>query len=179
MPEGKKCQAGVEDTMSDPRRSFLRRVSSLAAVAAASGLLVGSRIDAAGPDSRVAQKRALRTSKAAAPIGPFSQGIQVGNLIFVAGLTGIDVNTGKIVPGGIAAETRQALENIQAILAEAGATLENAVSSTVHMTDLSEFQEMNEVYGKYFHKDPPGRTTVQVVAIPAGARVEITIVAAI
>lgn len=125
------------------------------------------------------KKKVLTSRKAALPIGPYSQGIQVGNLIFVAGEKGIDPNTGKIVPGGIAAETRQTLENIKAILAEAGATLDDAVSSTVHMTDLNEFQQMNEVYAEYFRTMPPGRTTVQVPALPAGAHIEITVIAAI
>ena len=124
-------------------------------------------------------KKVLTSERAAKPIGPYSQGIQVGNLIFVAGEKGIDAKTGKIVPGGIEAETRQTLENIQAILAEAGASLDDAVSSTVHMTDLSEFAAMNAVYAEYFRKDPPGRTTVQVPALPAGARIEITVIAAV
>jgi 2-iminobutanoate/2-iminopropanoate deaminase len=125
------------------------------------------------------RKKVLTSSRAALPIGPYSQGIQVGNLVFVAGEKGIDPKTGKVVPGGIAAETRQTLENIKAILAEAGATLEDAVSSAVHMTDLAEFGEMNQVYAEYFGNQPPGRTTVQVSALPAGAHVEITVIAAI
>ena len=125
------------------------------------------------------QKKVLTSSKAALPIGPYSQGIQVGNLIFVAGEKGIDPRTGKIVPGGIMAETRQTLENIKAILEQAGATLDDAVSSTVHMTDLKEFADMNKVYAEYFHEAPPGRTTVEVAALPAGAHIEITIVAAV
>jgi 2-iminobutanoate/2-iminopropanoate deaminase len=125
------------------------------------------------------KKKVLASAKAALPIGPYSQGIQVGNLIFVAGEKGIDPQTGRIVPGGIQAETRQTLENIQAILAEAGATLDNAVASTVHMVDLAEFAEMNAVYAQYFLQDPPGRTTVQVNALPAGARIEITVIAAV
>ena len=124
------------------------------------------------------KKKVLKSAKAALPIGPYSQGIQIGNLIFVAGEKGIDPKTEKIVPGGIEAETRQTLENIKAILAEAGATLDDAVASTVHMTDLKEFQQMNKVYGEYLRNDPPGRTTVQVPALPAGAHVEITIIAA-
>jgi 2-iminobutanoate/2-iminopropanoate deaminase len=124
-------------------------------------------------------KRVLRSDKAALPIGPYSQGIQAGNFVFVAGEKGIDPKTGKIVPGGIAAETRQTLENIQAILAEAGATLNDAVSATVHMTDLAEFQAMNQVYAEYFRNMPPGRTTVQVPALPAGAHIEITVVAVV
>jgi 2-iminobutanoate/2-iminopropanoate deaminase len=124
-------------------------------------------------------KKVLTSDKAALPIGPYSQGIQAGNFIFVAGEKGIDPKTGKIVPGGIAAETRQTLENIKAILAEAGATLDDAVSSTVHMTDLAEFQAMNQVYAEYFRNMPPGRTTVQVPALPAGAHIEITVVAVV
>ena len=125
------------------------------------------------------KKKELRSAAAALPIGPYSQGIQVGNLVFVAGEKGIDPKTGKLVEGGIAAETRQTFENIKAILAEAGATLNDAVTSTVHMTDLSEFQEMNRVYTEYFEESPPGRTTVQVVALPGGAHIEITIMAVV
>jgi 2-iminobutanoate/2-iminopropanoate deaminase len=125
------------------------------------------------------RKKELRSAAAALPIGPYSQGIQAGNFIFVAGEKGIDAKTGKLVPGGIGAETRQTFENIKAILAEAGATLDDAVACTVHMTDLNEFQEMNSVYAEYFHEAPPGRTTVQVAALPGGAHIEITITAVI
>jgi 2-iminobutanoate/2-iminopropanoate deaminase len=133
----------------------------------------------AGTEKNGMKKKVLTSSKAALPIGPYSQGIQIGNLIFVAGEKGIDPKTAKVVPGGIMAETRQTLENIKAILEQAGATLDDAVSSTVHMTDLKEFQDMNKVYAEYFHAAPPGRTTVQVVALPGGAHVEITVIAAI
>ncbi len=129
--------------------------------------------------SDTVRKRVLKTGKAAAPVGPYSQGIQVGNLVFVAGEKGIDPKTEKIVPGGIVPETRQTLENIGNILAEAGATFDDAVACTVHMTDLREFQQMNQVYAEYFRNSPPGRTTVQVQALPAGAHVEITVIAAI
>ena len=123
------------------------------------------------------KKKVIASRNAALPIGPYSQAIQAGGFIFVAGEKGIDRKTGQIVPGGIAAETRQTLENIKAILAEAGATLDDAVASTVHMVDLAEFAEMNKVYAEYFTVMPPGRTTVQVPALPAGARIEITITA--
>lgn len=122
-------------------------------------------------------KTVLKAAEAAAPIGPYSQGIKVGNWIFVAGEKGVDVKTGKVVPGGIAAETRQTLENVKAILVQGGATLDDAVAATVHMTDLGEFEKMNEVFAEYFRKAPPGRTTVQVAALPGGARVEITVIA--
>lgn len=162
------------------RRTFLRQLSAAAAVPLA---ILGLGADHVRAATRQAggqpRKRVLRSSRLAPPIGPFSQGIRTGNTVYVAGLTGIDVNTGKIVTGGIVPETRQALENIKALLAEAGGTLDDAVSSVVHMTDLSEFQQMNQVYAEYFPTAPPGRTTVQVSAIPAGARVEITVVAVV
>lgn len=131
----------------------------------------------AGAAGDVLSKVVIQSDRAAAPIGPYSQGIRVGGWVFVAGEKGVDRQTGKVVPGGIAAETRQTLENVKAILEEGGATLDGAVSATVHMTDLGEFDKMNAVFAEYFRKDPPGRTTVQVVALPGGARVEITVIA--
>ena len=124
-----------------------------------------------------AKKKVLASAGAALPVGPYSQGIQAGGFIFVAGEKGIDPKTNQIVPGGIVAETRQTLENIQAILAVAGASLDDAVAVTVHMTDLAEFQSMNQVYAEYFCNALSGRTTVQVTALPAGAHIEITVTA--
>ena len=112
------------------------------------------------------------------PVGPYSQGIRFGDFVFVAGEKGISPETGKIVEGGIAAETRQTLDNVKAILEEAGLTMDDAVRSVVYITDLSEFGTMNDVYAEYFQVDPPGRTTVEVPALPAGAHVEIEITAA-
>ena len=125
----------------------------------------------------MARKKVIATDKAALPVGPYSQGIQFGNVIFVAGEKGLDPKTGKIVEGGIAAETRQTLENIKAILEAAGASMDDAVRSVVYLTDIADFTEMNAVYAEYLKVDPPGRTTVQVVALPAGAHVEIEITA--
>ena len=119
----------------------------------------------------------VQTDLAAAPIGPYSQAIKANGFVFVAGEKGIDPKTGKIAPGGIAAETRQTLENIKNILAEAGSGFDRAVQSFVYMTDLSEFGQMNEVYAQYFTVNPPGRTTVGVTSLPAGARIEITVTA--
>lgn len=157
------------------RRALLGSV----AVAAGGSSAVLSTVLLGQSAARNLKKKVIESPKAAKPIGPYSQGIQAGNLIFVAGEKGLDVKTGKIVSGGIEPETRQALENIRAILAAAGASLDNAVASTVHMIDLKDFPRMNKVYGEYFRHAPPGRTTVEVSALPAGARIEITIVAAV
>lgn len=120
---------------------------------------------------------AIQSDKSAAPIGPYSQAIRAGGFIFVAGEKGLDVATGKIVSGGIVPETRQTLENIRGILEEAGSSMDKVVQSFVYMTDLSDFAMMNEVYAEYFKVTPPGRTTVEVKGLPAGAHIEITVTA--
>ena len=119
----------------------------------------------------------IQSPDAAAPIGPYSQAIKAGGFIFVAGEKGLDPKTGQIVPGGIPAETRQTLENIKAILEAGGSSLDKAVASFVYMTDLSQFAAMNAVYAEYFRVNPPGRTTVEVQALPAGVHIEITVFA--
>ena len=119
----------------------------------------------------------IQSDKAAAPIGPYSQAIKANGFVFVAGEKGFDPKTGKLVPGGIAAETRQTLENIKNILEAAGSSMDKAVQSFVYMTDLADFATMNAVYAEYFKTNPPGRTTVQVAALPAGVHIEITVTA--
>ena len=118
--------------------------------------------------------KVIQTAKCAAPVGPYSQGIVANGLVFVAGEKGLDPKTNKIVPGGIAPETRQCLTNIQNVLAEAGCTMDDVVSSTVHMVNLGDFAAMNVVYAEFFKRNPPVRTTVGVTSLPAGASVEIT-----
>jgi 2-iminobutanoate/2-iminopropanoate deaminase len=124
-------------------------------------------------------KQIITTDKAALPVGPYSQAVRAGDLLFVAGEKGIDPTTNKIVPGGIEEETRQTLENIKAILEAGGASMANVVRSVVYMTDMAEFGKMNAIYADYFTSDPPGRSCVQVVALPAGAHVEIEVTAAL
>ena len=119
----------------------------------------------------------IKTDKAGPPVGPYSQGIKAGGFIFVVGEKGMDPVTKQIVPGGIEAETRRTLENIKAILGEAGSSMDLVVSTFVFMTDLAEFSRMNEIYAEYFRANPPGRTTVEVKSLPAGAHVEITVTA--
>jgi 2-iminobutanoate/2-iminopropanoate deaminase len=126
----------------------------------------------------VPKKEVIQTDKAAAPVGPYSQAIRYGDFVYVAGEKGISPDTGKIVDGGIEPETRQTLNNVKAILEEAGLSMDDAIRSVVYMTDLSDFAKMNAVYAEYFTVDPPGRTTVEVTSLPAGAHVEIEITAA-
>ena len=121
------------------------------------------------------QVEVIETEKAAKPIGPYSQAVRANGMVFVAGEKGIDPRTNEMVAGGVAAETRQTLENVKAILEAAGSGLDKAVATFVFMTDLSKFNEMNEIYAEYFTTNPPGRTTVGVAALPAGAQVEITV----
>jgi len=119
----------------------------------------------------------IKTEKAGPPVGPYSQAIKAGGFVFVAGEKGMDPLTKQIVPGGIEPETRRTLENIKAILEEAGSGMDWVVSTFVFMTDLSHFSKMNEIYAEYFKRNPPGRTTVEVKSLPAGAHVEITVTA--
>lgn len=122
-------------------------------------------------------KKVVKTDRAGAPLGPYSQGIIANGFVFVAGEKGVDPKTGKIVSGGIEPETRQTLDNIQAILEAAGSSFDMAVSAVVHMTNLDDFVKMNKVFAEYFKLDPPGRTTVEVNRLPTGAQVEITVTA--
>ena len=122
-------------------------------------------------------KTIIATEKAPAAVGPYSQGVQVGNLLFTAGQGGVDPTTGHLVEGGIEAETRQTLENLGAILRTAGSSRSQVVKTTVFLQDIADFQAMNRVYAEFFGSDPPARTTVQVAALPLGILVEIEAVA--
>jgi 2-iminobutanoate/2-iminopropanoate deaminase len=119
----------------------------------------------------------IQTDKAAAPIGPYSQAIRAGGFVFVAGEKGIDPETNAMVSGGVAAETRQTLENVKNILEAAGSSIDKSVATIVYLTNIDDFGAMNAVYGEYFTANPPGRTTVGVTSLPAGAQVEITVTA--
>jgi 2-iminobutanoate/2-iminopropanoate deaminase len=122
-------------------------------------------------------RRAVETPAAPRALGPYSQGVAAGELVFCAGQVGLDPATGKLVPGGIAAETARVLENLGAVLAAAGLSLADVVKTTVFLADLVEFGAMNEVYGRHFTPPYPARATLQVAALPAGARVEIEAIA--
>jgi 2-iminobutanoate/2-iminopropanoate deaminase len=122
--------------------------------------------------------KTIKTDKCVPPIGPYSQALAANGTVYLAGQLGLDVN-GQLVQGGIAAQTRQALTNIQNVLAEAGCTMDDVVSTCVYMTDLGEFPTMNAVYGEFFTKNPPARTTVGAAALPKGGAVEIACVAVV
>ncbi len=111
-------------------------------------------------------------------IGPYSVGVISHHFIFTAGQIGLDPKTGNLVEGGIQAETRQTLINLRTILEAAGSTLDKVVKTTVFLRDMNEFGAMNAIYGEFFKRDPPARSTVQVV-LPKGAAVEIEAIAAI
>ena len=122
-------------------------------------------------------KKMISTPKAPAAIGPYSQAIQVGNLIYTSGQIPIDPVTGQLVEGGIKEQTRQSLSNIQAILQEAGLTMASVVKTTVFMADMADFAEMNSVYAEFFTEPYPARSAVAVKTLPKNALVEIEVVA--
>lgn len=122
-------------------------------------------------------RQRISTDRAPKAVGPYSQGIRAGELVFTAGQIPINPSTGTIEAVTIEEQTRQALENVRAVLEAAGSGLDRVVKTTVFMTDLKEFQAMNGVYATFFPSDPPARSAFQVVALPLGAKVEIECVA--
>src|SRR3989442_15234562 len=124
-------------------------------------------------------KQVIHTQKVPPARVPLSQAIKAGDWVFASGQLGLDVTTGKLAPGGIAAETRQVCENLKAVLEAAGSSLDKVVKVTIYMVDLAELMEMNAVFSRYFPLDPPARTTFQCVALVGGARGEIEAGAAV
>lgn len=125
-------------------------------------------------------KEIITTSNAPAPIGPYSQAVKVGSMLYTSGQIPVNPATGKKVEGGIKEQTAQVLENLKAVLAEAGTALEHVVKTTVFLQDMGDFAEFNSVYAAYFDEDTaPARSTVQAAALPLGVLVEIELVAAI
>jgi 2-iminobutanoate/2-iminopropanoate deaminase len=122
-------------------------------------------------------KKVITSEKAPKAIGPYSVAIRAGMFIFTSGQLGLDPQSGNLVPGGIEAETRQALTNIRHVLADSGSGMEAVVKTTVFLKDMAEFQKMNAVYAEFFSENPPARSTVQAAALPKGGSVEIEAVA--
>ncbi len=122
------------------------------------------------------EKKIIRTDKAPAPIGPYNQAVQFGNMLFVSGQIALDPATGQLVQDSIQAETKLVMENLKAILTEAGAGFDNVLKTTIFLMDMGQFAEVNEVYGSYFTSNPPARETVQVAGLPKGVNVEISVI---
>ena len=122
-------------------------------------------------------KKVISTSNAPAAIGPYSQAIEVGNLVFLSGMLPIDPFTGNMVTGNIAIQTEQIFKNIEALLKQAGCSMEQVVKKTVFLTDMSLFSEMNEVYARYFINDYPARSAVAVKELPKNSQIEIEVIA--
>jgi 2-iminobutanoate/2-iminopropanoate deaminase len=121
--------------------------------------------------------RAVETDAAPRPVGPYAQAIDAGDLVFCAGQVGLDPATGRLVAGGIAAETEQAIANLAAVLAAAGLGLDAVVKTTVYVTDLRDWPALNAAYARCFAAPYPARAAVEVAALPAGAHVEIEAIA--
>jgi len=124
-------------------------------------------------------KNIVQTDKAPGAIGPYSQAIKAGGLVFVSGQIPIDPASGQFVAGGISEQTEQVMKNLSAVLESAGSGLDRVVKSTVFLADMNEFAAMNQVYGQYFSHEPPARATVEVSRLPRDARVEIDVIALI
>jgi 2-iminobutanoate/2-iminopropanoate deaminase len=125
------------------------------------------------------RREPLLPPRAPQPLGPYSHGIRTGSWVFTSGTIGNDPSTGKLVPGGVEAETRQALTNLSETLRAGGTALSNVVKTTVFLVDLGQFAAMNAVYAGFFPEAPPARSTIQVAALPGGASVEIEAVAVV
>ena len=123
------------------------------------------------------RKQVIHTAEAPQAIGPYSQAVRVGNLVFLSGQIPLDPASGNIVEGDIVVQTRRVMENLGAVLRAAGASFAEVVKSTIFLADLAHFSKMNEVYGGYFTSEPPARATVQVGALPRGVLIEIDMIA--
>ena len=124
-------------------------------------------------------RQAVATPSAPKAIGPYSQAIRAGSLLFVSGQIPLDPATGQMVEGGIAAQTHRVFQNLAAILEAAGTSFDQVVRTTVYLADMNDFAAMNEVYGTYFSSPAPARATVQAARLPRDARVEIDVIAAL
>jgi 2-iminobutanoate/2-iminopropanoate deaminase len=124
-----------------------------------------------------ARKEAIATQDAPAAIGPYSQGVRAGELVFLSGQIPLDPATGQLVAGDITAQTRRVMDNLRAVLSAAECTFADVVRTTIYLADLAHFTQVNEAYGSYLKTPFPARATVQVAALPRGALVEIDAVA--
>lgn len=125
------------------------------------------------------ERQVVSTASAPKAIGPYSQGVRAGNLLFVSGQVPIDPETGQLIQGDVRAQTERVLLNLGEVLKAADGSFANVVRTTVFLTDLNDFAAMNDVYGRFFDAAPPARSTVQVARLPRDARIEIDVIAAL
>ena len=124
-------------------------------------------------------KTVISTTKAPGAIGPYSQGIKTTGLVYTSGQLPLDMATGDLIIDDIKKATKASMDNVKAILEEAGASMDSVIKTTIFITDMADFADVNEVYGQYFANDPPARSCIQVAALPKGVKIEIEAVAAI
>jgi 2-iminobutanoate/2-iminopropanoate deaminase len=122
-------------------------------------------------------KTVIYSDQAPEPIGPYSQAVQAGNMLFVSGQIAIDRKTGNLVSGGLADETHQVMKNLKAVLSAAGMDFTHVVKCSIFLKDMNSFAEVNAIYGEYFNANPPARETVEVSRLPKDVRVEISCIA--
>jgi 2-iminobutanoate/2-iminopropanoate deaminase len=122
-------------------------------------------------------KSIIQTEKAPAPIGPYSQAVQAGNMLFISGQIAIDPASNQLISGGIKDEAKQVMNNLEEVLKTAGFTFENVVKTTIFLSDMNHFADVNEVYGSYFKANFPARETVAVLGLPKNVNVEISVIA--
>lgn len=134
-------------------------------------------LTAAAMPTSAQDREVVFTDAAPKAIGPYSQAVTAGNMVFASGQLGMDPSTGQLVEGGIAEQTRQALNNLRAVIEAAGCTMDNVVSCTVYMKNLDDFSNMNGIYAEYFPANPPSRATVQVARLPKDGLIEISCIA--
>lgn len=124
-------------------------------------------------------KKVIATEKAPKAIGPYSQAIQIGKMVFTSGQIPLDPETGKLIEGDIQLQAKRVFENIKAILETAGTSLDNVVKTTLYLKDLNNFKSVNEIYATYFTSNPPARSTIQIAALPLNAELELEAIAII
>jgi 2-iminobutanoate/2-iminopropanoate deaminase len=122
-------------------------------------------------------KKIIRTDNAPAPVGPYSQAVESGGFLFCSGQIAIDPKTNQVVTGPVVEQARLVMENIKAVLTEAEMTFSHVVKTTIYLTNMNDFAQVNEVYAKYFELEPPARSTVAVAGLPKGVHVEIEVLA--
>jgi 2-iminobutanoate/2-iminopropanoate deaminase len=123
------------------------------------------------------ERRIIETDQAPAAIGPYSQAVECGGFVFASGQIPLEPSSGQVVEGGVEEQTERVMQNLSAVLRAAGTSLDRVVKTTIYLLDLNDFAAVNQVYAHHFDADPPARATVQVAALPKGARVEIDAIA--